>query len=500
MSVIGELREKEIEYCREHLEYFIDNYGHIEDKDNKENIIQPFKMWPAQREALNSIANNKLNAILKARQLGITWLVLHYAVWLMLCFPGRTVIALSQKEEDAKELVRRVAEVILFSMGSLIVEAKRAPANWQGATYTYNQLEVVIKFPNGVKSKFTGMASSPGAGRSWTANLIILDEWAFQPNAEEIYSAGFPTVNRPTGGQLVGLSTIDRGTFFERIYTDPDNNFNKIFIPWYADPNRDEVWYENTKKGMGDLITQEYPASIEEALTVPGGSFFPEVNEKNTITKEPLENKRKVIRYVAIDYGLDMFSAHWIAVDTFGNAQVYREYDSPNKTIAEACAILVDLCEGEEIEQYLAPPDLWNRRQETGKSASYIFSENGVNLTKTNNDLLNGCLAMKEWLRPQGEMKSKLTILDGEAPNLYNCLKKIQKDKRKPNIYAKQPHDLTHDVDSLRCFCIYWTLTAQEDKESKKKTWWTEDRIEDWRNATDEEREYLESKYGEPIL
>ena len=248
------------------------------------------------------------------------------------------------------------------------------------------------------------------------------------------------------------------------------------------------------------MITQEYPASVEEALQVPGGAYFPEVNAKNTISRELLDDNRRVIRYVAIDYGLDMFSAHWIMVDSRGKAQVYKEYDSPNKTISEAAGILLGMSEDETIELYLAPPDLWNRRQETGKSAAAIFSECGVDLTKTSNDMLSGCLAMKEWLKPKENDQSDLTIYEDSAPNLYKCLQKIQKDKKKPNIYAKQPHDITHDVDSLRCFCVWWTNTAEDKTEKQRKAFWTPDRIEDWENANDEERAYLEELYGEPIL
>ena len=119
---LQEIRQNQIEYCREHIEYFIDTYGHIEDKDAEE-IIQPFHMWDAQREALRSIATHKLNVILKARQLGFSWLVLHYAAHLLVTMEGRTCIALSQKEDDAKELVRRFG-VILKNMPELIAEVE----------------------------------------------------------------------------------------------------------------------------------------------------------------------------------------------------------------------------------------------------------------------------------------------------------------------------------------------------------------------------------------
>lgn len=489
---IHELRAMEVAYCHDNPDYFIDKYGHIEDKDNPENLIQPFKMWDEQRNALLSMKEHKLNAILKARQLGFSWLVLHYGASVLLK-AGNTVIGLSRTEDEAKELIRRMAVIFRYAI-ALIAEKGHEPTAWQDATFEFTALELRIKFPNDQPdSLFKCFPSSPNAARSFTANLIIFDEWAFQQYAEEIWTSGYPTINRPNGGQVIGLSTIERGSFFEQVFTDPDNNFNKIFIPWSADPRRDAEWYEQTKRAMGDKITQEYPATIEEALTVPGGSFFPEVKRATHISHEEMRGLYR--NFVCIDYGLDMFSAHWIHVDEQGNAQVYREYDAPNKTIGEACAILLDLSSGEKVDLFLAPPDLWNREQVSGKSRALIFIENGVNLTKTNNDLAAGCASMKEWLRTDGQNPAKLTFLDDKAPNLYRCLQKIQKDKKRENVYAKDPHDLTHDVDSLRCFCIYYIRSPKADIKAKKHSW-HKSIFEDFKNANKEDREYLMQKYG----
>lgn len=487
---ISELRENEIAYCHKHPEYFIDKYGHIEDKDSDE-LIQPFVMWKEQREALNSIVNHKLNAILKARQLGFSWLVLHYGAS-MLLGAGTTVIGLSRTEDEAKELVRRMAVIFRYA-SPLIAEKGAEPQGWRDGWFEFSSLELKIHYPNKPDSVFRCFPSSPNAARSFTANLIIFDEWAFQQFAEEIFTSGYPTINRPNGGKVVGLSTIERGSFFEKIFTDPDNNFNKIFIPWYADPRRDSNWYEETKRAMGDQMTREYPATIEEALTVPGGAFFSEIKRDTHITTEEMSGL--VRNFVCIDYGLDMFSAHWVHVNDKGFAQVYREYDSPNKTIGEACDILLSMSAGEKIDLYLAPPDLWNRSQESGKSRAIIFNEFGISLTKTNNDLAAGCSSMKEWFRTDGKTPAKLSILDNKAPNLYRCLQKIQKDKKRENVYAKDPHDLTHDVDSLRCFCIYYIRSPKiELKEHKKK--WHRSLYEDYKNASREEREYLLTRYG----
>lgn len=490
MATISELRALELKYCNENPEYFIDKYGHIEDKEATE-LIQPFKMWQAQRDALKSIHEHKLNCILKARQLGFSWLTLHYGASVLLK-AGQTVIGLSRTEDEAKELIRRMT-VILRYASPLIAEKGAEPQGWKDGWFECTALELKIHYPNKPDSVFKCFPSSPNAARSFTANLIIFDEWAFQQFAEEIWTSGYPTINRPNGGKVIGLSTIERGSFFERVFTDPDNNFNKIFIPWNADPSRDAEWYEQTKRAIGDQITREYPATIEEALTVPGGAFFPEVRRNTHITTQ--EFTGLVRNFVCIDYGLDMFSAHWIHVNDKGFAQIYREYDAPNKTIGEACAILNHLSEGEKIDLILAPPDLWNRSQESGKSRAIIFNENGVSLTKTNNDLAAGCASMKEWFRTDGKQTAKLTILDDKAPNLYRCLQKIQKDKRRENVYAKDPHDLTHDVDSIRCFCIYYIRSPKVELKEKKLKW-HKSLYEDFKNASREDREYLMQKYG----
>ena len=158
---------------------------------------------------------------------------------------------------------------------------------------------------------------------------------------------------------------------------------------------------------------------------------------------------------------------------------------------------LIDREEIGRVEQYLAPPDLWNRSQETGKSRAILFGECGLYLTKVNNDFKAGCMAIKENTAHGEGQKSKLTIYRKCAPNLLNSLKKIQHDEKKPDIYAKDPHDLTHSVDGLRYYCIYWTHGGHEKKADNRKKW-RKDQWEDYKNASAADRKYLISIWGEP--
>ena len=183
---IEEIRENEIEYCRGDPAYFVETYCHIEDKDADE-LIQPFKLWPMQKQALMDIHTHRLNAILKARQLGFSWLAMSYAAYLLRCWTGRTAIGISRTEEEGKELVRRLG-VIYRHMPELIAEKGSVPEGWTGPIFEAQTLKVVITFPNGPDSTFMAFPSSPNAARSFTADLIIFDEWAFQQYAAEIWT------------------------------------------------------------------------------------------------------------------------------------------------------------------------------------------------------------------------------------------------------------------------------------------------------------------------
>ena len=110
----------------------------------------------------------------------------------------------------------------------------------------------------------------------------------------------------------------------------------------------------------------------------------------------------------------------------------------------------------EDVAVTFAPPDLWNRRQETGRSAMEIFLDNGIMLAKANNDREQGWLDLKEWLKPykdeQGIMTANLVVFD-TCVNLIRTLPQLMRDKNNPNdVDSKSNHELTHAPDALRYF------------------------------------------------
>lgn len=243
---------------------------------------------------------------------------------------------------------------------------------------------------------------------------------------------------------------------------------------------------------------------------IDGLVFFPEFSESDHVIKPfPIPKEWRIYR--TLDYGMDMLACYWIAVDAVGNAYVYRELyegrdngkgkDGAGHIISDAAERILEMTpEDEDVYLTLAPPDLWNRRQETGKSVADIFAEYGIILTKTSNDRLDGWAAVHEWLKVQknefGQLKPKLQIFS-TCMNLIRCLPELQYDEKKVNDAATEPHEITHGPDALRGFCVYWTVKADTAKTATKADW-TQDMWEDYYNADEEGRRYLMQRYGNP--
>lgn len=466
-ELLRKIRKKELQYCAEHPVYFIEHYVHIEDKDAP-GIVIPFTLWEGQKKAVHSIMQNRFNIVLKARQLGISWLVLAIAAHMLLTREGSTVIALSRTENEAKELVRRM-RLILENIPEFVAEKP------DGGRYTLSakMMQVKLKAAEGrLESVFQAFCSAPSVARSFTANLIIFDEWAFQQSAEEIWTSGFPTVNRPTGGKVIGLSTILLGTLFERLWRE-NEQFNRVFLPWSTDPRRDAAWYESTYKMLGEMIYQEYPSTPEEALMAPGGCFFASFRRSIHVI-EPFKIPAHWRRYHAIDYGLDMLASLWAAVDDEGNIYVYREvYESELIVPRAAEEIRAAEEDGERIFARYAPPDLFGRSSETGRTRIESFAENGLVFERSSNDREAGWMQIAEYLRPYTDAEGKTTArlkIFCNCINLARTLQAIPRDKRNPNDCARDPHELTHAPDALR-YLLMGRLApeAQEDKRALRE-------------------------------
>ncbi len=244
--------------CSLDVAYFTLRYVHIYNATAQAWL--PFDLWPAQVAALRTIAAERLLVILKARQLGLSWLALAYALWLMLVQAPSTVLLFSLREAEAVELLARLRGIYARLPGWLQArrQVEASATRWQ--------------LSNGSHA----IALSTRGGRSYTATLALVDEADYVPDLGHFLSGVKPTVD--AGGKLLLISTSDKRqpvSAFKRLFRAAQaetGDYRALFLPWSARPDRDAAWYAATKaemaaqQGSDDAFLAEYPATPEEAL------------------------------------------------------------------------------------------------------------------------------------------------------------------------------------------------------------------------------------------
>ena len=301
-------------------------------------------------------------------------------------------------------------------------------------------------------------------------------DWIFMEEATQFTESQFRTL----GACLRGATKIPRRMyltcnpggvghmwvkrlFIDREYNDGEKGEDYTFIHATVDDNPQLLSASPEYVQMLDLLPEDIRRAHRygdwDALA---GTFFPEFRREThvrTFRKIPREWKK----YRAFDYGLDMFACLWIAVDYNGRAYVYREVQQPDLIVSKAAQLMQDLTPADEhIEFTIAPPDMWNRQKDSGKSMADLFMENGVGLLRASNNRVQGWAALKELLKPMRNDEDKPGLMvDSSCVGLIRNLPAIQHDDKNPSDCATNPHDITHICDALRYFASMRTLAAE---------------------------------------
>ncbi|MBR5859556.1 MAG: phage terminase large subunit [Clostridia bacterium] len=197
------------------------------------------------------------------------------------------------------------------------------------------------------------------------------------------------------------------------------------------------------------------------------GAFFPEFNRERHIVPQSTPIPEGAILFRALDYGLDMTACLWCACDSHGNILVYRELTEPNLTLSEAARRINELTpKSEQIRYTVASPDLWNRRQESGKSGFDVMTQNGLaRMVKADNSRILGWRIVREYLKhgTSSELPPKLCISEA-CPDLIRSLTLLRFDEHVREDAASTPHEITHTPESLR-----YALMSRRPKQPPKK-------------------------------
>ena len=233
----------------------------------------PFEPWPHIIERAEAWERGDHEVILKARQLGLSWLLAAYAVKVAKR-PGSHVIIISQGQRESYKLLEKCK----------YINAHHA----DGPAPLLKESESEIQFRGG--GTITALPSTKNAGRGTSAAaLVIVDEAAFHPWAAANYKAYYPAMR--DRGQLIVVSTANGASgFFHSLFKGAEaRNLKPVFVPWHARPDRQlgdvalrrdvpsSVWLAESQAGfdgMPGTFTQEYPETADEAFVAHSGLVY----------------------------------------------------------------------------------------------------------------------------------------------------------------------------------------------------------------------------------
>ncbi len=195
------------------------------------------------------------------------------------------------------------------------------------------------------------------------------------------------------------------------------------------------------------------------------GQFFPEFDEATHVCS-PSDIPDGLKYFAAMDYGFDMLAALLLGVGRNGDIYVLRECCISGLTLSEAAEKVASLCHGLRVELIAASPDLWNRRQDSGRSGFEIMQAvSGMPpMTPADDRRIPGWRLVREYLAPCAG-RPRLYICR-ECPVLIRSLPALLYDSHRTEDASSEPHEMTHAPEALR-YGLMSRIQAPEPSVSK---------------------------------
>ncbi len=300
-------RVSEVERCSDGLAgflYWCEEHCRIEDKRADYRDWFPFKLYGCQKRVAERLISGNWLAVLKARQLGLTTLVIAYALWRHSFTKMWQTIILNQTVTYAEEFINRFRGMRSHLPTWLQPEIIKGQKD--------NTSHIRFGKVGGTGGEIQSLAAKEGSGRTLTADLLVADEASRILLLREVLQASEPTLET-SGGQCV-LITTSRGPAneFAHVYN-KSARYEKVFLSWDEHPRRDQDWYDKEAYEHRHLplyMGQEFPSTAEEAFAMGPGRACPMFRYNNHVRDEAqildlakCKNFSGWTRYRCIDFG-----------------------------------------------------------------------------------------------------------------------------------------------------------------------------------------------------
>jgi len=236
--------------CSKDPVYFVTKYIKVISLDKG---LVDFKMYPYQKDMIETIHKNRFVIAKLPRQSGKTTTVASYLLHYVLFNQSVNVAILANKQSTARDILAR-----------LKLSYEYLPKWIQQGVKEWNKHSIVLE--NG--AKIIAAATSSSAIRGGSYNVILLDEYAHVPTsvAEEFFSSVYPTITAGQTTRVIMISTPKGLNMFYHFWKgaqSKQNEYIPIEVTWNQVPKypggplRDEVWKQETIRNSSERQFQE---------------------------------------------------------------------------------------------------------------------------------------------------------------------------------------------------------------------------------------------------
>jgi hypothetical protein len=406
----------------------------IEDKES--GRLVPFTLWPAQREILPLLAEPRL-FVLKARQLGLSWLDLAHWLYVTTFWSNRSILIARQTLDDSRDAILRL-KVMHASL----------PSEWQ-ARITVDKA-TMLGFANG--SRFRALTSTKRMGRGEAAYGVELDEFAFWDHQAEQLAAV------EAAGARVHLITTGNGAgdVAHKLWLQAERGegaWTSVFLPWSAHPGRSAAWYVSHVEAAIEprLARREYAACPEDAFAAPEGVFFERFSRERNVAEVAIVANWTTVR--AVDFGYHHPACVWVQLSPEGQPFVVAELVPADLTTEEFVRAILSQESAwrlaTEPQATYGDPAGRSTNVQTAESEVEVLRRLGLNFVSKPSGVRDGCVRIMDML---AETEQPL-VISTACPWTIEALSSVAPDRQRPDVYdERSPY--THVLDALR----YWAV------------------------------------------
>lgn len=258
------------DYYAGHPADFINDWGMTFDPRLAERglrTVVPFVLFPKQREFIDWLLKRWMQredgVVEKSRDMGVSWLCVAFAAWMMIFRPG-TVTGFGSRKEDYVDQIGNPAS-LFWKVREFI---NLLPAEFQPTNWDPQKDAPFMKIQNRETGSFITGEAGDNIGRGNRTSIYFVDEAAFLERPEAADAA----LSQTSNCRIYASTPNGAGNpFYRKAH---DGRTPKFVFDWRDDPRKDEAWYDMQKSKLDPVVVAQeidrsYTASVANAF-IPG--------------------------------------------------------------------------------------------------------------------------------------------------------------------------------------------------------------------------------------